>query len=349
MGTALTQDAINCLFCERAGVSLYEGAGDFLFENPAVFSFLRCASCGLIWLSPRPVPAAMGEYYRNYYTHATPLRGATVRAGKRFLGGLRDLVRESILCGHYGYRHIHSDHRSCGMGKYLGRVQFLRARAAGELRALLPPYRDGGRIVDVGCGNGDFLLKMKVLGWEVFGIETDPRAAEIAASRGILVTTVPLEKAGLPENWADAVTMNHVLEHLYDPLSSLRECRRILKKGGRLALYTPNALSLGHEFFGRSWRGLEPPRHLHIFSPKALRLALAAAGFTNVTVKTSSRNAGGIYDASAVIRAEGNLKGREVPHQKGSALFALKESILCSLGAQKGEELEAAAFKPDNI
>lgn len=334
-----------CLFCEREGGVLYENVRDFFFENAGVFSFLRCPSCGLIWLSPRPVPEDMGRFYGSYYTHAAPEKGQVERTNKRFFGGLRDLIRDSILCGYYGYRHIHVSRRVCGMGDYLGRVPFLRNRAANVFKALLPFYREGGRIVDVGCGRGDFLFGMKELGWDVQGIETDPIAAAIAVKRGISVELRPLEKACIPDNWADAVTMNHVIEHFYDPVSSLRACHRILKKGGRLAFYTPNSLSLGHVVFGREWRGLEPPRHLYIFSPSTIRFALFAAGFRMVTVRTSARMARGIYNASVVIAREGNLKGREIPQQKGSAAFALKESILCALGLQKGEELEIIAFK----
>lgn len=345
MNKAGIQEVSNCLLCGQEGEILYADIRDFLFDNDGVFSFLHCPSCGLIWLSPRPAPDAMGRFYGNYYTHTLSTEEESAAVHKRFLGELRNRLRESILCGYYGYRHIHMSHRICGIGRYLGRIPFLRERAANELRARLPFYIKGGRVIDVGCGRGDFLFRMKELGWEVLGIETDPLAAEIAKRRGIPVDTMQLEKTCLPENWADAVIMNHVIEHIYDPVSELKECRRLLKKGGRLVLYTPNALSLGHETFGRSWRGLEPPRHLHVFSPATIRSALVMAGFTDVKVRTPARIASGIFNASKVISREGNLKCREAPRQKGASVFALKESFFCALGLPKGEEIEVVAFK----
>ncbi|MDO8806543.1 MAG: class I SAM-dependent methyltransferase [Elusimicrobiota bacterium] len=339
------QDVPDCLFCEKPGELQYKDVGDFFFENAGAFSFLRCPSCGLTWLSPRPTPEDMGRFYGDYYTHAAPEQDKTTASGKRFLGGGRDLIRDSILCGYYGYKHIHDTHRLCGIGGFLGGLPFFRNRAANVYKALVPFYREGGRIVDVGCGRGDFLAWMKELGWETLGIETDAMAAKVAAGRGLAVETRPLEKAGLPGDWADEVTMNHVLEHFYDPVSALTECRRILKKGGRLALYTPNAASLGHRVFGREWRGLEPPRHLYIFSPRAILSALSKAGFTDVRVRTSTRLAGAIYNASVLISREGNLKGRIAPRQTGVSVFKIVESCLCALGFPKGEELEVIVYK----
>ncbi len=218
MGDALTQEVLNCLICGRAGKILYPDVRDLFYDNEGTFSSRQCPSCGFIWLSPRPVPEDMGRFYHDYFTHAVVISGATTEGGKRFLGRFRDLLRESIICGYYGYRRVHAHHRLCAAGRYLGRIHFLREKAVNEFQAL-PIYGSGGRAVDVGCGNGDFLFRLKQLGWEVLGIETDPLAAETARRRGIAVESKPLEKAGLPENWADAVIMNHVAEHLYDPVS----------------------------------------------------------------------------------------------------------------------------------
>ena len=275
-------------------------------------------------------------FYEHYYTHVPCFVEESPAVHKRFLGELRNRLRESILCGYYGYRHIHTSHRICCIGRYFGRIPFLRERAANELRARLPFYIKGGRIIDVGCGRGDFLFRMKELGWDVLGIETDLLAAEIAKRRGIPVDTRPLEKTCLPENWADAVIMNHVIEHIYDPVSELTECRRLLKKGGRLVLYTPNTLSLGHEIFRRAWRGLEPPRHLHIFSPATIRTALFLAGFTDVKVKTSARNTRGFFNASTVISRESNLKGREAPCQKGASRIRAERIFFLCAGTSQG-------------
>ncbi|MGH2395464.1 MAG: class I SAM-dependent methyltransferase [bacterium] len=122
-----------------------------------------------------------------------------------------------------------------------------------------------GRLLDVGCGSGRFLVHMRDLGWEVTGVEPDPVAVRVAhRSFHLNVASGTLEDAGFPESCVDVVTMNHVIEHVPDPISSLRECNRVLREGGRLVVVTPNVHSLGHWYFNHSWRGLEVPRHLQL-------------------------------------------------------------------------------------
>jgi ubiquinone/menaquinone biosynthesis C-methylase UbiE len=115
---------------------------------------------------------------------------------------------------------------------------------------------------------------MKKRGWEVYGLDFDPRAAEAARSEGLSVQYGKVECQGYPSEFFDAVTLNHVIEHIPDPCKTLKECLRVLKPGGRLIIVTPNGTSLGHLFFGRHWRGIEAPRHLHIFSFESIKRAL---------------------------------------------------------------------------
>jgi SAM-dependent methyltransferase len=87
------------------------------------------------------------------------------------------------------------------------------------------------------------------------------------------------ESIGYPDNSFDAIAMYHVIEHIPDPISLLKECYRILKPGGHLFAVTPNIESWGHRKFGINWRGLEPPRHLHLFSQTTLHSCAQKSGF----------------------------------------------------------------------
>ncbi len=79
------------------------------------------------------------------------------------------------------------------------------------------------RVLDVGCGNGEFLKRAKGLGWEVYGLDFDPKAVTAAQASGIHATVGDLESARYPSEHFDAVTMSHVIEHLHDPVEALRE------------------------------------------------------------------------------------------------------------------------------
>ncbi len=127
---------------------------------------------------------------------------------------------------------------------------------------------------------------MRDLGWRVQGVDFDPDAAALARGKGLNVVVGTIESQGYTADSFDAVTLNHVIEHVPNPLGLLRECHRILKPGGRLFLATPNSRSLGHRIFKQSWRGLEPPRHLQVFTPSALRRLLLEVGFVGVCVQT---------------------------------------------------------------
>jgi SAM-dependent methyltransferase len=93
----------------------------------------------------------------------------------------------------------------------------------------------------------------------------------------------------LPACSFDAVTMSHVIEHVYDPESLLRTALGLLKPNGTLVCVTPNVLSDNHLQFGRSWRDLDPPRHLQLFTPDALENLARHAGFRSVTIASSLR------------------------------------------------------------
>ena len=100
---------------------------------------------------------------------------------------------------------------------------------------------DRGRLLDVGSGNGLFLHQMKRLGGAVAGVELDGRAASVARAKfGLEVFEGPLEEATFPDEYFDAITMNHVIEHVLDPVGLLKECRRVLRPGGKLVVTTLN-------------------------------------------------------------------------------------------------------------
>jgi 2-polyprenyl-3-methyl-5-hydroxy-6-metoxy-1,4-benzoquinol methylase len=100
----------------------------------------------------------------------------------------------------------------------------------------LPVDLTPGRLLDIGCGAGDYLRDMQELGWEVTGIDVSPKAVAKACERGFNAHTGSISSLEADEGCFELVTKWHVLEHLYDPVDALRHARRLLAPGGRLML-----------------------------------------------------------------------------------------------------------------
>lgn len=291
-------DAPNCLLCRSKGVVLYSGLKDRLFGTPGIWMLMQCPKCQLVWINPQPDPVDIGKLYAQYFTHQIPNNNSP-----RSSGGYRKCVRPSILNYGFGYRVEGSNRTLWSMLNLIGPFKDIVGGSIMWLEAC-----EKGRLLDVGCGNGIFLGQMRQLGWEVAGVEPDEEAVSIARDNlGLEVFHGSLEDAKFEDGCFDAVTMNHVIEHLQDPVSLLKECRRVLKPGGKLIVVTPNTNSLGFRLFGENWRGLEVPRHLLLFSPPVLRTCAEAAGLNVQKLRTTAKGARWMWAASYLLKREGML------------------------------------------
>jgi SAM-dependent methyltransferase len=246
----------------------YDGLRDRAFRTaPGTWALVRCPSCGAAYLDPRPNPETIELAYRSYYTHAS--------GAPRQVGRLRRGLANDYLRARWGYD---EEPRVPG-GRLIPKLAPARgALVDREIRHL--PATPGGRLLDVGCGSGAFLARMAGLGWRTQGIDPDPTAVEGARKAGLAVTEGTLADLD-PEAHAgvfDAITLSHVIEHLHDPGGDLRRIKRLLRPGGLLWIATPNLEALGLRRFGRDWLGLDPPRHLVLFTRASLEMLLRDAG-----------------------------------------------------------------------
>ncbi|MDP2922657.1 MAG: glycosyltransferase [Candidatus Omnitrophota bacterium] len=197
----------------------------------------------------------------------------------------------------------------CGMSLELWHKDFLesssvfnwnhfnRYREYNRLRVkALMHYVKGTKLLEVGCGNGYFLKAAKDNGWQVYGIEVCERlAAHINKYLEVNIFAGTLEQAKFSDNFFDVVYLNHLLEHLSDPLGFLTEARRILKEDGILFVCLPNARDIfeilrkaaAQLCLTKGWKGyLNPPMHLYAFSPASLVKLLEKAGFRTLEMFT---------------------------------------------------------------
>lgn len=292
-----------CLVCGTKGELLYPEMKDKLFGVAGIWSHLRCPVDGHIWLSPRPTVEDITKSYTTYYTHD--------QEGDRqsLLASLKSMVEGALLNAEFGYESIPSGKGSGLLGRIVSLLPMAK-EIAGSRVMWLNAYPNG-RLLDVGCGNGNFLAVMKKLGWNVSGVEPDINAAMIASAHSLAppIFIGTLEEASFIDNSFDAITAHHVIEHTHDPISFLREAYRILKPGGRLVITTPNIESLGHRVFKRDWRGLEVPRHLQLFSPTTLRVCSDKIGYEIDTLRTTARSTWEIWYTSRLIKRDGLILG----------------------------------------
>lgn len=297
-----TAEIEHCLACGTRGEPVYEFMHDVLFDAPGVWRSIKCPNDGLIWLSPRPLVEDLWRVYETYYTHSDQ------DVPRTLLRAVKAHCERVLLQREFGYGTQGIGQSPARTGRAVKLIPMASEMAGSSvmwLRAL-----PDGKLLDVGCGTGGFLQRMQTLGWKVAGVEPDEKAAALARERlGVLVTSGTIESARYERDAFDAVTAHHVIEHVHDPIEFLLEAYRILKPGGRLVVTTPNVQSMGHRVFTRDWRGLEVPRHLHLFSTATLRSCAEKAGYEIEVLRTSARSAWEIWCASRLIRRDGRIPG----------------------------------------
>ena len=227
--------------CGGAGAHLYFST-DLMFRASDQFEYLLCGRCGVSYQHPMPQPEQIAAFYPEHYSiyekppPARPLR----------------LLERAVLKFRYGYAHIRSPevfrYLAAVAGVFVCREDF--------------PYVRGGKLLEIGCGSGRYLRRMKNLGWDCQGIDFSAAAVDICRSLGLPVHQGDLASMRFPPDTFDVVVASHLIEHLPDPGGFVEESARILKRGGILVLKTPNNRALGRKWFGRYWFADDVPRHL---------------------------------------------------------------------------------------
>lgn len=207
--------------------------------------YVRCRSCGLIALYPRPSFAETAGFYPKSFWRTEGSAEQARSVAKRFETWFRERLIES------------------------------------EFGIIAPHLRPGLRHLDVGCATGDFIALCQSRGTRSAGIELSEAAARhCREARGLDVITGDLVETDFGERKFDLITYNGVLEHVPDPYAHVRKCATLLERDGKLVILgLPNIESAGFRWAGKRWIGLDTPRHIHQFSPSSLRVLLEKAGF----------------------------------------------------------------------
>lgn len=141
------------------------------------------------------------------------------------------------------------------------------------------------KILDIGCGNGEFLSRISNTKFEKFGIEINTEGYELCKGKNLKVFNKELKDLKFQDNFFDVVTLWHVIEHLENPIDTIKSVKRVLKEDGILVIAVPNTDSLGFKYGQNFWFHLDSPRHLMLFNKKSLKYLLNNAGFRIILKK----------------------------------------------------------------
>jgi len=245
-------------------------ADPVLQQSKDGFSIVGCRGCGLVYVGEDPLTIDFDAIY-----------------GEAYYTGGSDAV----------------------FADYLGQE---RARRAGARRRVwgLRLQRASGRLLDVGCAAGFFLVEAK-RHYQVQGVELSEFSSRFARERfGLDVFTGTLEQAGLPAAQFDLITLWDVIEHVPDPDAVLAEAARLLKPGGRLVLTTGDIGSAYARRSGAQWHLLAPPWHLYYFSRETMARLGAKAGLQVLGIQARGVAGDGRWWRSRPVIALCNLFGR---------------------------------------
>lgn len=206
------------------------------------FHICECLNCGLLYTMPRPTKERIGEYYKSEEYYSHK------ENKKGFIPKIYEKVKKSNL--KYKYK-------------------------------LATKGISVGKMLDIGCGVGDFLHKAETQGWECIGVEPSEEAKAIARERtkAKIIKSEELEK--FPDQIFDVITMWHVLEHVDNIRWQVEQLQRLIKPNGRIVIALPNYKSYDGQYYKEKWAAYDVPRHLNhfnrstivkIFNTKGLKL-----------------------------------------------------------------------------
>lgn len=241
---------LQCPICGNRDGNRVFTVREMMNGTGAPFEYVECGACGHLHIAA--IPEDLGRYYASkYYSY-----GVRVERGWR---GWLKRVRTRALLGGGGVP-----------GRILSAIRIPIYGAWLKETGL----RQGDRLLDVGCGAGNFIRLLQECGLECTGIDPFLRADEDTPSGAKLRQRAIEEEPGRYKG----ILFSHSLEHIADPRRALEKAAELLLPGGVVIIRIPLADSLAFLRYGADWYQLDAPRHLNLFTKKSLSLLAGQCG-----------------------------------------------------------------------
>jgi len=219
-----------CPWCGSENAQLHIELKD-LFLTQEPFKILECKDCGLLYTTPRPNKDEIGKYYKSDEYYS------------------------------------HQENKEGFIPKVYEKVKSINLK---NKYTIATEKTRKGKILDIGCGVGDFLHTMEQHGWEGTGVEPSEEAKAIAKKRIKAQLLSSEEQENLTEGSFDVITMWHVLEHVDALRWQIQQLYRLCKPGGRIIIALPNYKSYDGQYYKAAWAAYDVPRHLNHFNEETI-------------------------------------------------------------------------------
>jgi len=262
-----------CPLCSSDKSEIYiKNARELYNDMEEYFNVEVCKDCGHYFTNPRPTKETIGYFYPDNAGYYKPkvYKEPTSYFYK---------VYKSILNRYFEYN------LDVEISPILTNLVYLFKRNY-FFTTHIPKFKKDGKLLDIGCSFGNYLIKMKSFDWDVYGTEINEKAVKFANSQLGLenVQNLFFEENNFKKKYFDVVNMNMVLEHVYDPNMTIKKIYDILKNNGELMLSVPDISGFEAQFHKEFAYTLQVPEHLHHFTPKTIKKLLENNGFEVVKI-----------------------------------------------------------------
>ena len=272
-----------CPWCESEKTQIYLWIKDE-FLTQEEFHIYECQKCGLLFTNPRPTKDKIGAYYKSQDYYS------------------------------------HQENKHGFIPKIYERVKTINLKHKYNLAT---KGLKVGKMLEIGCGVGDFLHTMEQHGWDCTGVEPSEEAKEIS----------PDDINEMKDQSFDLITMWHVLEHVDDLKWQVEQLSRLIKKSGRIVIAVPNYESLDAQYYKEHWAAYDVPRHLNHFNRKTLVNIFKTKGLE--LIKTDKL----IWDAYYISYMSEQYKRHKLPLVKG-----VYRGLLSNCGARSTGEWSSLVY-----